>query len=211
MRTLAMAALLAVAVVAGRAVPAQACLGDCDGGGSVTVDELAMATNIVLGAKPPEACFAFSTFGGRADVANLLAAVRNALEGCPSYVEVERLAAARALWASQGIDSYRMRYRRSCFCPRPNHVDVVVRDGVIESVVEVGTGELIEAPETGLWGFQTVAALFDSLEEALRSADESDIEYDATRGFPVRASFDFIRGAVDDELGLAIESLEAIE
>lgn len=211
MRWMAMAALLALAVVAGRPAPAQACRGDCDGSGSVTVDELALATNIVLGTKPTGACFAFSTSGGRADVADLLAVVRNALEGCPSYVEVERLAAARALWEAQGIDTYRMRYRRSCFCPRPNRVDIVVRDGAIESVVEVATGEPVEAPETGLWGFQTVPALFDSLAEALRSVDEAEIEYDAARGYPVRASFDFIHGAVDDELGLVIESLEAIE
>lgn len=211
MRWISFVAVLMLVIVGGGAAPARACFGDCDGGGSVTVDELTTATNIVLGTKQREDCYAFDSFAGQADVADLLAAVRSALEGCPSYLDVERLAAARALWEAQGIDSYRMRYQRSCFCPRPNHVDIVVRDGVIESVVEVETGELIEAPETGLWGFQTVAALFDSLEEALRSADEAEIEYDAARGFPVRASFDFIRGAVDDELGLVIESLEAIE
>jgi hypothetical protein len=211
MRWIPIMSVLTLSILAGGTEPARACLGDCDEGGSVTVDELTTATSIVLGTKQREDCFAFGSFGGQADVADLLSAVRSALEGCPSYVEVERLAAARALWEAQGIDSYRMRYRRSCFCPRPNHVDIVVRDGVIESVVEVGTGELIAAPETGLWGFQTVAALFDSLEEALRSADVAQIEYDPTRGFPASASFDFVRGAVDDELGLVIENLEAIE
>ena len=40
-------------------VPASSCIGDCNGDGQVTVDEVLQGVNIVLGALPPSACAAF--------------------------------------------------------------------------------------------------------------------------------------------------------
>lgn len=59
------------------------CIGDCDGDGSVTVDEILKMVNIALGS-PVEECPAGDRDGdGAITVDEILAAVANALRGCP--------------------------------------------------------------------------------------------------------------------------------
>lgn len=62
-----------------------ACAGDCDGSGTVTVDELIQGINIALGAISVEACALFDTDGnGGVTVDEVIAAVNRALTGCES-------------------------------------------------------------------------------------------------------------------------------
>jgi hypothetical protein len=59
------------------------CPGDCDGGGSVTVDELITGVNIALGAIALDQCLVFDTdAGGTVTVDELIAAIDSALNGC---------------------------------------------------------------------------------------------------------------------------------
>jgi len=61
-----------------------ACVGDCDGSGGVTVDELVRGVNIALGNLLPVECSAMDRDGsGTVTVDELVAAVNNALGGCP--------------------------------------------------------------------------------------------------------------------------------
>ncbi|HYD48966.1 MAG TPA: hypothetical protein VEB21_11490 [Terriglobales bacterium] len=60
-----------------------ACVGDCDGGGSVTVDEIITGVNIALGTNPITSCPAFDGSGDQqVTVDEILQAVSNALVGC---------------------------------------------------------------------------------------------------------------------------------
>jgi hypothetical protein len=60
------------------------CVGDCDGGGAVTVDELVSGINIALGLRPITDCTAFDAGAdGKVTVDEILAATNNALGGCP--------------------------------------------------------------------------------------------------------------------------------
>jgi hypothetical protein len=59
-----------------------ACVGDCDGGGSVTIDELITLVNIALGNTQPSACPHGISSGAEVDVALILQAVNVALTGC---------------------------------------------------------------------------------------------------------------------------------
>jgi hypothetical protein len=84
MRTLALAlAILLIATGAGAR-----CTGDCGGGGgAVSIDELVLGVNVALGQAPPDACPAFPACDiGPVCIADLIRAVRNALEGCPAPV-----------------------------------------------------------------------------------------------------------------------------
>ncbi len=64
-------------------VAAKTCAGDCDGNGSVTIDELVTGVNIALGALPSDACTAFDSSGdGRVTIDELVAGVTGALCGC---------------------------------------------------------------------------------------------------------------------------------
>jgi hypothetical protein len=59
------------------------CIGDCDGSGAVTVDELVMGVAIALGTRSPDDCLAFdATDDGRVTVDELVLAVDAALNGC---------------------------------------------------------------------------------------------------------------------------------
>jgi glucose/arabinose dehydrogenase len=77
-------ALLAVCMLLAaftRAAPA--CDGDCNGDGTVTIDELLLAVNAALADAPPSACAAADRDGnGTISVDELIAAVDRALHGC---------------------------------------------------------------------------------------------------------------------------------
>jgi hypothetical protein len=58
------------------------CAGNCDGVGMVTVDELIRLVNIALGSQPSSACPVGIPAGATVDIAFLVRAVNNALNGC---------------------------------------------------------------------------------------------------------------------------------
>jgi hypothetical protein len=64
------------------------CVGDCNGDGRVTVDEILRGVCFTICLEPPsfpEACPALDPFGtGSVTVDRILAAVSNALHGCPA-------------------------------------------------------------------------------------------------------------------------------
>ena len=60
------------------------CVGDCNGNGTVTVDEILTMVNIALGNTPVTACEAGdANHDGEITVDEILTAVNNALNGCP--------------------------------------------------------------------------------------------------------------------------------
>jgi hypothetical protein len=59
-----------------------ACGGDCDGKGTVTVDEVLTLVNIALGNLNVSACLAGDNTDGKITVDEILTAVNNALNGC---------------------------------------------------------------------------------------------------------------------------------
>ena len=60
------------------------CLGDCNGDKSATIDELLRGVNIALGSSSVDVCPAFDRdLSGNVTIDELVAAVSNALNGCP--------------------------------------------------------------------------------------------------------------------------------
>ncbi|MGH7290888.1 MAG: hypothetical protein ACREJT_06735, partial [Myxococcota bacterium] len=60
------------------------CVGDCDGGSAVSINELIVGVNIALGTLSVDRCPAFDPSGdGNVAINELIAAVANALNGCP--------------------------------------------------------------------------------------------------------------------------------
>ena len=67
------------------ATPIVDCVGDCDEGGVVTVDELVTGVNIALGTTALEQCVPFDSNGDQlVTVDELVRGVGNALDGCPA-------------------------------------------------------------------------------------------------------------------------------
>ena len=81
-RSLILAAGLATSVAA--EAQTSGCGGDCDAGGSVTVDEIITCLNIALGSQAPATCEPCDASGdGSVTVDEIVASVNNALNGCP--------------------------------------------------------------------------------------------------------------------------------
>jgi hypothetical protein len=61
------------------------CIGDCNGDGMVSINELILGVNIALGTASVDDCPAFDPDGnGMVGINELIAAVNNALNGCPA-------------------------------------------------------------------------------------------------------------------------------
>ena len=84
----AVLAFVALAPPFSAAALAQPCVGDCDDNREVSIDELLRGVNIVLGLLPASACPAFDqASGSTVGISDLIVAVINALNGCPSPVD----------------------------------------------------------------------------------------------------------------------------
>lgn len=59
------------------------CVGDCDGDGKVSISELIVGVNIVLGTQDPSVCTAFQNRNGTVDISQLVKGVNNAFGSCP--------------------------------------------------------------------------------------------------------------------------------
>jgi hypothetical protein len=60
------------------------CVGDCDGNGRVTVNELVLGVQIALGEQPLSRCPSFDPSGsGKVELNELIRALNNSLSGCP--------------------------------------------------------------------------------------------------------------------------------
>jgi len=82
-RVLALLAALAVASGALPALAQDACVGDCDNNGAVSINELLIGVNIALDASQLSRCTAFDVNGdGMVEINELLGAVRSAVDGC---------------------------------------------------------------------------------------------------------------------------------
>jgi len=63
-----------------------ACVGDCNGDGSVSIDELVIEVSIMLGTRPTDGCAQLNVDHITVTVDVLLAAIQNALTQCPAAV-----------------------------------------------------------------------------------------------------------------------------
>lgn len=79
-----LAAAVGLTLVTGRTEAQPACLGDCDGSGAVTVDEIITMVNIALGQGSVDSCPAGDSDGsGTITVDEIVSGTNNALTGCP--------------------------------------------------------------------------------------------------------------------------------
>jgi hypothetical protein len=79
------AALGILMMVSHSSSAAAQCVGDCNGDGEVTVDEILIGVNIALGSRPVGDCPSFdANMDGQVTVDEIIQATNNALSGCPA-------------------------------------------------------------------------------------------------------------------------------
>lgn len=201
------------------AAPAQPCPCDCNGDRTVRVHELTTAVGISLARLAMESCPAADADGSASvGVNDLVAGVGAALGGCPTSeptptrtpgVTAEQIAAARALWRSQGLFHYQYRYDLGCFCRPPRDVLIEVFDDRMGQLRDPATGEPVTPDFLDL--FFTIDGLFDHIEANLDVADVIEVQFDPILGYPTFVFIDYYRGAVDDELSIDVSDVEPLQ
>ena len=126
------------------------------------------------------------------------------LTGCAGFrlagVRAE-LNRAEARWQQAAIEDYAFAFRWVCFCPF-EQVTITVRGGVVESVVPLEPDQPVFDPSR----YGPVEDLFAFVRDAIdRRAAEIVAEYDPMTGVPRSAAVDYLRYAVDDEIGFVLE------
>jgi hypothetical protein len=118
------------------------------------------------------------------------------------------LAEQRAVWEAARIEDYEFTVGFEVFGPAAGIYRVRVVDGQPAGITPIKTymdieliGLTIEEILQEIPG--SIDAVFDKIEDSL-DADEIDVTYDPTYGFPVSIDFDMMREAVDDEIGLRL-------
>jgi hypothetical protein len=115
-------------------------------------------------------------------------------------------------WQDTGISHYRYELFVGCFCVFSQDMPLVVevQDGEVVSM-EYQSGNEIDATNRELFDkYATIDRIFTALETDLKDADEVVVTYDPTYGFPTKVNIDYIKDAIDDELGLTVSNFEPL-
>jgi len=136
-----------------------------------------------------------------------------ALGGCSNPIGPSaegELQMAKAQWDQIGMTSYTFELRRACYC---GYADAGYRVRVV-----VANGTAIDAYNTDLEAtltpahlatMPTIEGLFTIIRNAIdQSADRIRVRYDAQTGVPLSINIDYRRNAIDDELSIAVYSLD---
>ena len=122
----------------------------------------------------------------------------------------------RQTWQDSGVTHYRFSLHIGCFCVFSDKmpITVEVQNGEVISMT-YPDGTLVAETDPNYEIFSqhaTIERLFSELEAGLSGdAEEVTVTYDSSRGFPAEIYFDYIKAAVDDELGLSVSNLKVLE
>lgn len=118
----------------------------------------------------------------------------------------------RDKWEAQNFNHYRFTVVVSCFCPfaGAEMTYEVLNGQVVSQSVQAPPEREIDEAQVGDFyqPYNTIEKVFEYVEEAVKEADETTIEYDPTYGFPTQVSIDWIKEAGDDEMYLTLSNFE---
>jgi hypothetical protein len=119
-------------------------------------------------------------------------------------------------WEDANITNYRFKLTLSCFCPFQDQMplSIEVRNGTVVSMT-YPDGRAVASDDINYEFFLqygTMDNLFAKIEgaQADPEAGEVIVKYDPTYGFPVEASIDYIKLAIDDEMYVTVSEFEKL-
>jgi len=118
------------------------------------------------------------------------------------------LVANQARWSASAVDRYRYRFRWECFCGHDEvrTVDITVARGTIVSVVDVETGQRLDAQAASR--YRTIEGLFEFVRGAIDyPAVSVNGAFDPDLGIPWSAHVDYVANIADEEKGFRIFAL----
>jgi hypothetical protein len=128
----------------------------------------------------------------------------------------EELAAARATWRSQAVESYDVHQEWLCYCLPPTAWVAHVSGGQIESVTVPDIEELGgETPADTLIALAmersfTVEQAFAIVDEWIGAAEQIDVTYHESLGYPTSVFIDIDLRIADEEIIRTMRDLQAV-
>jgi hypothetical protein len=102
-------------------------------------------------------------------------------------------------WHSAGIESYRFRFQRLCYCISVEALTVEVVNGEIVSATVATTGE--QPHEAVADHVLTIDDFFAEIQDAIdRNAHSLTVEYHGTLGYPTEVDIDYDENVADEEM-----------
>ena len=119
-------------------------------------------------------------------------------------------------WVDAGISHYRFSPFIGCFCPFGQDMPLTIEvqnNQAVSMTYSDGTRVPDDDPQYAFFDkYATIDRIFSELESGLEGeADEVTAVYDTTYGYPTQVNFDFIKNAIDDELGLTVSNFEVLQ
>lgn len=117
-------------------------------------------------------------------------------------------------WEENKIPNYEFSYNVGCFCPQLTPALIVVNSDSVYQVLESGTRDSLFI-QTGESTFEyagdiyksfyyTIDGLFEVVKNARGDAYKLNVEYNNDIGFPESIDIDYIKNAIDDEIGYSV-------
>ena len=133
----------------------------------------------------------------------------------PDDILREELAVARATWRSQAVESYDVHQEWLCYCIPPTAWVAHVRGGQIKNVTVPDIEELGETPADTLIALAmdrsfTVEQAFALVEEWIGEAEQIDVTYHESLGYPTSVSIDISLRIADEEIIRTMRDLQAV-
>lgn len=136
-----------------------------------------------------------------------------------SKISKSDLEVEQAKWDALTATKYAYDYNTSCFCGGIDALParIVIENNVITEVLDIQTGQaktygnstpIIDSLSGTI--IKKVDELFDIIEDARKDADDLEVTFDETNGFPTLISIDWIEDAVDDEISYTISNFETL-
>ena len=120
------------------------------------------------------------------------------VEGSLGPADLFRHARAEALWQKQGLSDYDFELLIGCFCRYDGTLLVRVRAGTVISATRLADGSPLTAAEVA--AVPSIRELFEIARDALERADEVEVAYHPTLGYPTSMAIDWQHNAADDEI-----------
>jgi hypothetical protein len=134
------------------------------------------------------------------------------LSGCSLFGDGvdDELEEARRRWVRAEVAHYRFTLTLGCFCLESGPYLIEVQSGEIVAFEPLGEHEI---PGDSLDRARlTIDDLFGFISEAFADdADEITVEYDPALGYPTSISIDYVREAVDEEIGYTVSDFVRLD
>jgi hypothetical protein len=125
----------------------------------------------------------------------------------PDPVLLAELDENRQKWQAAGITDYQFTIALMCFCAFGGPVNMEVHGDAVSMTYEDGTPLDRSSAGYGPYsGYSTIDLTFGELVRELNKADDMEVAYDPTFGYPTTIRIDRIKTAADDELSVEISA-----